>query len=162
MKLIDENGKLFGKINIVDLIVIISVLVLVGGAGFRMMKGSSITETTFTDTQNVQFIVKVERVRDYGMLREGDILYDKDSGKSLGTIINVEKEQAQDRIALDDGSIVLGDTQDRYNFYLTIESEGEINERGTFANPTFQLLRGSKKAMHTKYSEFTGTIFEIL
>lgn len=162
MKLIDEQGKLFGKFNIVDLVVVVAFLVLIGGAGFRMMNGASITETTFSNTQTVQFVVKIERVRDFGMLRNGDVIYDKDSGKALGTIVNVEKEQAQDRIALDDGSVVLGDTQDRFNFYLTIETDGEVNERGTFANPTFQLLRGSKKAMHTKYSEFTGAIFDIL
>lgn len=162
MKLVDDKGRIFGKFNVVDMVIVLAILVIIGGGAYRMISGASITETTFSSVETVQFVVKVERVRDYDMVRVGDDLYDKDSGKCIGTIVAIEKEQAQDRIALDDGSIVLGDTQDRINLYMTLEAEGEVNERGTFANPTFQLLRGSRKAMHTKFSEFTGMIYDIL
>lgn len=36
MKLIDEKGKLFGKVNVVDLIVIIIIIGIVGAVGYRL------------------------------------------------------------------------------------------------------------------------------
>ena len=36
MKLIDEKGKLFGKVNVVDLIVIIIIAGIVGAVGYRL------------------------------------------------------------------------------------------------------------------------------
>lgn len=36
MKLVDEKGKLFGKINVVDLIVLVIILGIVGAVGYRL------------------------------------------------------------------------------------------------------------------------------
>lgn len=36
MKLIDEKGKLFGLINIVDLLVLLAVLLVLGGAAYKL------------------------------------------------------------------------------------------------------------------------------
>ncbi len=37
MKFIDEKGKLFGVINVVDLIVIVLILSIIGGIGYRVV-----------------------------------------------------------------------------------------------------------------------------
>lgn len=37
MKFIDEKGKLFGFINVVDLIVIVLILSVIGGVGYRLV-----------------------------------------------------------------------------------------------------------------------------
>lgn len=37
MKLINEKGKLFGVINVVDLLILLAVLLVVGGVGWRIL-----------------------------------------------------------------------------------------------------------------------------
>lgn len=39
MKLIDEKGKLFGKINVIDLLIILLILAVVAIGGYKMAKG---------------------------------------------------------------------------------------------------------------------------
>lgn len=51
MKLIDEKGKLFGLINIVDLLVLLAVLLVIGGAAYKI-KGQG-------SAQNIAKTVKV-------------------------------------------------------------------------------------------------------
>lgn len=162
MKLVDDKGKLFGKINIVDLVVIISCIVLVGGIVFRSVSGKGINEEAFEAAENIQYVVKIAGVRDFGMLVVGDEIFDNNSSLSIGHIIDVEKEAAVSRIAMDDGTQVLGATLDTFDIYLTIEVEGEVNETGKYAHSTFQILNGTRKAMHTKFSSFTGTIVDML
>ena len=36
MKLIDEKGKLFGKINVIDFVIVIIVIGLLAGVGYKL------------------------------------------------------------------------------------------------------------------------------
>lgn len=55
MKLIDEKGRLFGIVNPVDLIVIVLILAIVGGVGYRFLSGRLNAEgsSTFSKEQDV-------------------------------------------------------------------------------------------------------------
>lgn len=50
MKVIDEKGRLFGKINLFDLIVLLALLIAVSAVGYKVisdkMKSAGITPTT--------------------------------------------------------------------------------------------------------------------
>ena len=47
MKVIDEKGKIFGLINIIDLLVLAAILLVIGGAAYKM-KGQGGSDTTRT------------------------------------------------------------------------------------------------------------------
>jgi len=46
MKLIDENGKLFGKINLIDLVVVFLILFLVAAVGYKVISPNVSTSPT--------------------------------------------------------------------------------------------------------------------
>ena len=50
MKLISEKGKLFGIINIVDLLILLAVILVAGGIGWKVF-GSTITEVASPTTE---------------------------------------------------------------------------------------------------------------
>ncbi len=52
MKLIDGNGKIFGKINIVDLFVVVIVLAVVAAVGYRLLSPDVNNEGTSLSTED--------------------------------------------------------------------------------------------------------------
>lgn len=61
MKLINEKGKLFGIINIIDLAVLVIVLLIVGVVGYKVL-GNKIDNALGTDTgaKDIVFTVKCQ------------------------------------------------------------------------------------------------------
>lgn len=63
MKIINEKGKLFGIINLVDLICILLVLLLVGGIGWKLL-GTKV-EQAVSPTSTVTCIFRVRGAQSY-------------------------------------------------------------------------------------------------
>ncbi|MFI3173592.1 MAG: DUF4330 domain-containing protein [Bacillota bacterium] len=162
MKFIDEKGKLFGKMNVVDLVMLLGVVALLLGGIYKLTVDSPISYSSVGTSATVQYVVKIEGVRDLGMIREGDVLYDKDSNGILGTIVDVTLEQATDRVYMPNGEVRIGELQDRVNFVLTLEANGFVNEKKTYANSNYEIVIGSRKSYYTKYIEFAGMAVEVL
>ena len=59
MRIIDEKGKLFGKLNIIDLIAIILIVAVAGLLGFKLMSNSG---GFAGEGQSVIYTVKVQGV----------------------------------------------------------------------------------------------------
>lgn len=62
MKLIDEKGKLFGKINIIDLILGILVLCLVAGIGYKLFFAKPQDDGVTEETGIVQITFRAKNV----------------------------------------------------------------------------------------------------
>lgn len=88
LKMIDKNGKLFGKINLIDLIII---LILVALAIFAVLKFAvpSNTEGTATNVKLTLFCEETpEYVVDY--IKEGEPVYDSKEGINIGSVESFE------------------------------------------------------------------------
>ena len=161
MKWIDSKGKLFGKINAIDLVVVILVVAL--GFGAYSTFGVMDTTSATAATQPVSYVVKIERVRNTSLdnVFSGDILYDETSGNAIGTITAVNSQPSQMVMDCPDGTVKLADVENRIDLYLTVEADAVVNESGTFVNKTYELLVGSKKKFYTKYISCEGSVSEI-
>jgi len=90
MKIINEKGKLFGIINIIDLsVLLILALLVVGGA--KRIKAKPIT---VADTSNagVTFEASNVRIPSVENIVVGDPVYHYDKGTYIGDIIEVSHE----------------------------------------------------------------------
>lgn len=71
MKVIDEKGKLFGKLNIIDLLVIVFIIAAVAVVGMKFLGGgddsgaSATTKLTYTVRVTAQSAELVDRVAEY-------------------------------------------------------------------------------------------------
>ena len=78
MKIINEKGKLFGLINIVDFLVLLAVLAVVGGLGWKLL-GPKVVETVSpTVTMTSQM-----RVRGVSPVVYNDLMENTQVGKHL-------------------------------------------------------------------------------
>ena len=92
MKLIDREGRLFGKISIIDVLVL-AVVIVMAVALYVKTNHREITSTTTSDTP-FTYQILVSGVRGYvaDAIREKDMLYDVDnsSGGALGEITDIQ------------------------------------------------------------------------
>jgi hypothetical protein len=158
----NKKSKVFHKINFIDFCVIIIVLVIAAGAYYKFGVLNKTGGTT--ELQPVTYTVEIKRVREYALqnVREGDELYDKTSGNSIGKIVKVESEQATEPVLCNDGIYRTGTVQNRINLIITVIGEGTVTERGCFINKTYELVRESDRRFMTKYFEAEGRIKDFL
>ena len=96
MKLIDKNGRLFGKISVIDLLVVLVVAVM---AFALHQKNNSFTVTASSGSgTTITFTCLAENLDLHvaDAVAVGDKMYDKDhsTGGAIGTITAIERLEA--------------------------------------------------------------------
>jgi hypothetical protein len=162
-KLIDENGRLFGKISVIDIFVIL--IVLIAGVALYVKYNVLETTTTAAETTPITYTLTVRTVRDYTIesLRPGDLLFDKTGGggNSVGKITDVSYTEARLPSELADGRLVMGSYEDRYDVVITVTADGNVSDGRYLVNKTYELNVNSIRLFYTKYSSFEAVISEI-
>ena len=84
--MIDEKGRLFGKVNIVDLIIVIIVLAAAVFIGMRLFG----PESEIANTQNVRITMFCEETPDFvaDQLEAGSEAWDAENQVTLGTLVD--------------------------------------------------------------------------
>lgn len=163
MKLIDNNGRLFGKISIIDVLVIL-VVAAMGAALYLKTNHNEITSTS-TSNDTITYQVLVSGVRTYvsDAIRVDDPMYDMDrsSGGSLGTIKNIEVMEASKLAEFHDGTLEMAPMEDAVSLLLTVEGEGICSEGRYLLNRVYDLGVNSSRNFHTPYAQFVGVITAI-
>jgi len=167
MKIIDRNGRLFGKISIIDVLVILVVLVMAAALYVKSQRpqtGSAVTE------QAVTFQVRARGVDDFvaDAILVGDSLYDQDyssGGKALGEITDVQVERDPGmKLAthLTDGTAGLLEAEDTVDLLITVKGWGLVTDRSVLLNRVYSLGVNSSRNYCTKHADFIGTVSDIL
>ena len=159
----DRDGRLFGKISIVDVIVLLVVAAMVAAVYVKTHKpqtGSNVGTTT------VVYQMELENQPEYMLdaIQVGDQMFDKErsTGGSLGTITDIQVSDGTYEAKLDDGTYEIVPAQGRYNLLLTIEGQGLIDENGNYLlNRVYNLGVNSSREFNNKYGLFLGRIVSI-
>jgi len=160
-KLMDKNGKLFGKISIVDLTVILLILVVASGTVYRFTSNST---TQFgTSNATVLFTIRISNVRDFTLdyYEEGLRVYDRVSNDYLGHIVSIESEPYYDFRHLFDGTLAEIPHPERINIYIDILASGRISDNAIFVEGNYEVTVGSFINIITKYVEVSGRIHSL-
>lgn len=153
----DKNGKIGGKVSIIDILVIILIIVVIGGIAVRY--GSGITTAVESDKQ-FEYVLKVENVRGYtvkALERKGNVT-DKKSEKNLGEIVDVKVEDATLQSTTAEGKITNPKLPDRYTCYVTIRATGKESENNYILEDSTELSVGRNIDLYSKYVKTTGDI----
>lgn len=165
MKILDKNGRLFGKISIIDVVVILVVIVLAAALTFK--RNQTHTGTVITNTP-ITFQLRVSGERTYvtDAIREKDYLYDLDnrSNGPLGEIISVEvlPGPGLKQAAMNDGTDEMIPAEDSVNVLLTVRGEGIISDNRYLLNRVYNLGVNTTRNYYTAYAQFIGTVTAIL
>ena len=162
MKLMDQNGRLFGKISILDVLAILVVLVLAVALSF---KGNQTHTGTSTANETITYQVLVQGVRNYvaDAIQVGDQMFDVDrsSGGTLGEIKAIEVLPSAKLAELEDGTLELVPVEDGVYLLLTVEGTGLVSEGRYLLNRVYDLGVNSSRNYYTKFAQFTGVVASI-
>ena len=163
MKFMDRDGRLFGKISIIDVIVLLVVAVLVAAIYTKTQMpqtGSSVAMT------RVVYQMELENLQPYMVeaIQEGDELFDEErtTNGALGKIIDIEVSDGTSQGGLSDGTYAVLPCEGRYNMVLTLEGQALVGEDGSVAlNRVYDLGVNSHRSFVTKYASFVGRVLSI-
>lgn len=166
MKLIDRNGRLFGKISVIDVLVILVVLVLAAALQFKSNQthtGTGVTEQTIT------FQIRARGIDDYvaDAILVGDSLYDKtySSGSgAVGEIIDVQVERTPGTLLADkltNGTAGLLVAEKTVDLLITVKGSGLVTDKSYSINRVYDLGVNSSRTYYTKHAEFKGMVADI-
>lgn len=166
MKLIDQNGRLFGKISIVDVLVILIVAAM-AAAIFYVKNGQNAGIGNGVVEETICFQVRVPGVPSYmeDAVQAGDLLYDLSyaSGGALGEITQVQVEPGFRDAIYYDGTLGLAPVEDGVDLVLTVKGTGLVGENGSYMlNRIYDLGVNSSRTYYTKYARFDGRVIDIL
>lgn len=149
MKTIDEKGKLFGLINIIDLLILLfGALVIVAVVMF--FSTNSTMNTAAKQTKITIEVIAVEKDL-CDVMRPHKNIFDRIQNKSLGKLIDVKIEPSEEyNISTETGEHVKSTVPGRYDAILTIEAESPED-----------LYVGKRMSVETKDFMAAGYIVDI-
>jgi hypothetical protein len=132
VQIIDRKYRLFGVINLIDLLVVIA-LVVGGLVVWRLLWGGSTTSVPDAKLQNVEYTVLCSLVRNYseGQIKVGDPVSTKTSGKSIGTIVSVRSAPTPgDVLNPTTGKVQPYDSTFWTDVYIRVKAKGNPTSTG--------------------------------
>lgn len=165
MKIIDRNGRLFGKISVIDLLVVAVVAVMAAALWF---KGSQPHTGTSVPDRTITFQIRAMGIRTYvaDSIRVGDAVYDKDYSSGGGpvgriTAVEVERDPGTAIASMDDGTAAMVEVEDSVDLLITVEGSGLYDGKSWSINRVYDLGVNSARTYLTARSQFTGMVADI-
>lgn len=149
--IIDGKGKLFGKINIIDLLIVVVIVFAVGVLGYKFLAPSTGGNST-SGVCEMKFYI--EEVSDFvaDKIDIGEKLMDEGKNIDLGVITNVEFGDAVSYGTNQDGVWVTSSREGYKSMILTGEVNATKFDHGAivgsskyYVGHTFVLLAGEAK-----------------
>ena len=147
--MIDEKGRLFGKVSIIDIVVVLAIAVLAAGFVYNRT-AQHVRQIIMADTPLcVTFLV--EGVREFSLeaVQEGDVFFRQHERVPLGTVTRIDTGPAYDIMVRTDGTAVYVPVEGRYNMYITLSGVGSVTDNGFFVNGTQQMAEGGRLSIQS-------------
>ena len=131
MKLIDKQGKVFGKVNLIDLLIILAILAV---GAFLAMKFFA-PEALITPTPQTEYEIKffIEEAPDFTakyIEEEGVLVKDFEKATTLGTVVSAETEKAVSFGINSDGQYVLTSKPNYISALIKAKGTGILTPNG--------------------------------
>ena len=158
--MLSKDGKLFGKISIIDIAAILIFILLAIGIFIRFSGNPNID---FVSGEPIECTLKVANVRDYTVtaLKKGGAVYDSTTKEYIGEITSAWSEKAQVTVNMVDGTINTVDAEDRYNVYIKVSFTGKIADNGYYTASNRQIAVGAAVPISSKYAQSTSHVVEV-
>lgn len=159
--MINKEGKLFGKISIIDILVIIVIIAMAAGVYMRFFRTP---ETVKVETEKFNYTVRVEKIRKYSVdaLSHMGAMYDTETKEYLGDIVEiVSVEPTKETSITARGKAVEIEYPERYTVTIKVETDGNVGENGYYTASNRMISVGGAMEFETKYIECGGDVISI-
>jgi hypothetical protein len=152
---IDEKGRLFGKVNLLDLVVVIAVVAVVARFGYQKVAAKAIAPAVQEKTAQVE--VRLGNVQQFTMdvVKEGDVIQDSKSNTVLGKVITTRKQPSVVMNMGPDGRFWESKSSTYFDYFITIEGPVRLSDNG-FTMSGIEVKVGRPIDMKTAFWAGTG------
>lgn len=161
MKIIDEKGKFFGKINIIDLLIVVVIFAL-AIATFIKFRTS---DAYMSKDTVIEYTLLVENVRTPtidALKEKTEGIIDYETKKEIGDIIDMEISGASELELMTDGTYKEVKFKDKYDVLLTLQTKGTETQDNFFTLSGKKLVVGDDITMYNEYASTNGKVKSIM
>ena len=146
--MIDEKGRLFGKVNIVDLLIVIIILAAGAFLGMKLLGPDS----AVANTQKVRVTLYCEETPNYvaEQLEAGAEVWDSDNNVTLGYLTEWRTGDSKRAVTGVTGKVVEITREDYCSATLVCEGEGVMGTHGVTIGGT---LYGAGQSMSVYFND---------
>jgi len=153
----DKNRKLFGRISIFDVIILLLVIVVGAGTFYKFRSEQTNVEG---GQKPIVYTVRIPNVRWFTLdyYEVGQRCFATRTGEEIGRIVDVRSEpflMVQQDMR---GNALLVEVPDKIMIEIDVETLGLETDRGYYASGTFELKAGSEILLTTKYVDVTAVV----
>lgn len=161
--ILDSKGKIFGKVSIVDVVVVLLIAAAVIGAYFRF-SGSN-AEVVAND-EEFFYTIEINNIR----AENKDLLLKsvgtpfKLSGKinsTMGELVDVTVVAAESEMILNDGTVIRAEVPERYDVTLKLKVLGKVNEYGFYTPEMHEISAAKEYEVKNIYCSVTGMVLKV-
>ncbi len=158
MRVIDEKGRLFGTINIIDLLVLAMIVLAVIFFAGRMFPGKEAGDGGIQ--RSMEYTVKVEEVSKYTVdeANVGDAVFDYETGSNIGVISGVSHHPHTEYVVDKNNEAVAIDSLDKYDLFITIKADFIETDKSLMVGDMIAAV-GRKVLVYNKYLFVEGKIY---
>lgn len=162
MKFIDEKGKIFGIINIIDLFIILIVIIIgFGFFKFQDIRGSiNIFDTSEKVDIYITYSIDDVRITSYEGIHIGDVFFKKDTNQIIGEVVDKSYSNSKISSINSSGKFVYSEVPDRYDVLFKIKAKGSYDDTSVTVNGK-DIHIGETNEINSKFSKFTAIIYKI-
>ncbi|MBE7027714.1 MAG: DUF4330 domain-containing protein [Ruminococcaceae bacterium] len=166
--IIDEKGKLFGKVSIIDIAIILVIIISIIGSvvvyknieqgKIAPSESALINHSESLGKACVEFELSSVREMTKQFLSVGDKVYSAETDKFIGEIINIDSKPYKDTITGADGTMVFAPVPEKYTLTLSVKVSGQQTENGFYSVENTHFAVGDSMPIKTEAVETTPTI----
>lgn len=160
MAFIDKKGKIFGLINVVDLLIIATIIVFIVGGTLKFGKLNKISED---GAQEIKMSIKVEGVSEglANAIMKDDILKDSVRGTEFGKVLDKKIMPHKEMVIGQDGKVEFLEIPDSFDVVIDIVARGTFTDNGVLLGNNSVFI-GSEIRLKSSLYVFDSKIIDII
>lgn len=152
---IDSRGKLFGKISIIDIMIVVILMAAIAGVGYKFSKSGTIGSSAKAD--DLEIVFYAEEVPDYAAqaIKIGDIVKDGVQNSTFGRVKDIKIGDSVSWAQAENGEWFPSTKKGYVSIYITAEGKGIFEDSGVsidssdyFIGLTIDRLRAGNSAFN--------------
>ncbi len=170
--ILDKNGKLFGKISIVDILVVVILIVGIIGAALTVSyinnekvvsDGSKMLLSSETNSNKMEIGLKVYGVRDVtrDAVIVGDEVYSTKTDDLIGVIKRIDSVPSKQNVVTGNGTVVNTVIPEKFDVTIIVETTGKKTDTGYYTDTGVHILYGKDYEVKTSTIKSTPIVSSV-
>lgn len=161
--IINSNGKIFGKVSIIDILIVLLVIIAIVAAYLRLNKN---VDKVADDPVDFYYTISIKEIRENNkdnLIKDinKEFFLNGDVSHSMGILESYEILDAKSTITLTDGSVVESVVPEKYDVYLTFKINGFEMDDGYYTSKLHDLCAGKSYSISSLHCSVFGTVDKI-